>query len=173
MLSIEKCALPDNALLDRYVRGSTYTDCYATEVAGTIAHAEYVTAFFTTSIFKLERAILTWAVAKPSTDVQARQLAEGSTDTFAAWYVEGRCENQILLSDFRHRTRSWLMVAPLPAGRGARTRLYFGSAVVPVQNAKSDVASLGAAFHAALGFHKLYSVALLSAASSRLRARRR
>ena len=173
MLSIEKYALPDNALLGRYARDGIYSDCYATEVAGTIAHAEYVTAFYTTSIFKLERAILTWVVAKPSTDDQARQLAEGSTDTFAAWYVEERCENQILLCDFRHRTRSWLMVAPVPADRGARTRLYFGSAVVPVQNSKSDVASLGVAFHAVLGFHKLYSVALLSAARSRLRAGRR
>ena len=61
--------------------------------------------------------------------------------------------------------RSWLMVDPV--GHGV-TRLYFGSAVVPVTNARTGSAGLGTAFVALLGFHKLYTRILLRAASMRL-----
>ena len=57
----------------------------------------------------------------------------------------------------------------VPAGAEA-TRLYFGSAVVPAR-AKDGRASLGAGFHSLLGFHRLYSHALLRAARSRLEDR--
>jgi len=117
--------------------------------------------------------MLAWFVARPSTDLQARQLAEGSTDSFAAWRVEGRAPDQVLLADFMGRTRSWLMVAPAPGGAGAGTRLYFGSAVVPRRHTGHGRPRMGFAFHALLGFHKLYSRLLLQAARSRLLGRRR
>ncbi len=61
-----------------------------------------MTAFYTTGVFKLERRILKWAVARPSTDEQARQLAAGAIDAFfAAWRVERPHElPQLLLFDF-------------------------------------------------------------------------
>jgi hypothetical protein len=34
--------------------------------------AEYVNAFYTTRVFRLERIILKWAVSRPSTDAQAK-----------------------------------------------------------------------------------------------------
>ena len=108
-----KCPLPDDALLARYARTDAYTDCYRTEVTGAISFAEYVTAFYTSYLFKLERVILKFAVARPSSDADASRLAAGEADTFAAWYVEARSENEILLCDFRNRTRSWLMVSSL------------------------------------------------------------
>jgi hypothetical protein len=106
MFSIKPCPLPDEALLGKYVQNDTYTDCYQTEIAGTVAQAQYVIAFYTTLAFKIERAILKWAVSKPSFDFQARELADGSIDKFAAWNVEDRCDNQLLLSDFQGRTKS-------------------------------------------------------------------
>ena len=169
MLSIERCPLPHNALLKKYDRPGVYADCYRTDVIGEVTHKEFVSSFYTTSLFKLERAILRWAVSKPSSDIQAIQLAEGSTDTFAAWYVEDRCENQLLLCDFRGRTRSWLMVAPLETGGVKKTRLYFGSAVTPVRKANASNLSLGFVFSMLLSFHKLYSVLLLRAAKSKLK----
>ncbi|NJN00825.1 MAG: hypothetical protein HC793_04460 [Aquincola sp.] len=51
---------------------------------------------------------------------------------------------------------------------GQPTRLFFGSAVVPRVDAQSGRRRMGVVFHALLGFHKLYSRALLSAAVSRL-----
>ena len=170
MFSIKKCSIPDGALLGRYSRDGAYTDCYATDVSGAVSHAQYVMAFYTTLIFKLERVILRWAVSRPSTDAQAKQLAEGSIDTFAAWHVENRSENQLLMADFRGRTRSWLMVVPVFSGGDAHTRLYFGSAVVPVQNSETGTSSPGHGFRALLGFHKIYSEVLLYSAKARLEA---
>jgi hypothetical protein len=127
-----------------------------------------VTAFYTTPVFKLERLILKIAVSRPSTDAQVKQLAAGSIDAFAAWYVEARTENQLLLSDFSCRTRSWLMVVPAANASCTRTRLYFGSAVVPAENPGTGRLTLGLGFRALLGFHRLYSGVLLYAAKSRL-----
>ena len=169
MFSIEPSPLPDNALLRKYVHSGAYTDCYRAEVPGTVTHAQYVNAFYTTMIFKLERVILKWAVSKPSSDAQVKQLAEGGKDIFAAWHVEDRCENQLLLSDFQGRTRSWLMVLPVGSEDNRKTRLYFGSAVIPVKNAKTGRTSLGTGYQALLGFHKIYSEILLYSARSRLK----
>lgn len=173
MFSIQPCALPEGALLASHQRNGAYTDCYTTEISGAVAQAQYVAAFYTTPVFKLERWILRWAASKPSTDLQAQQLAAGVIDSFCAWQVERRCDNQLLLCDFQGRTRSWLMVAPGAAGERPRTRLYFGSAVVPVVDAKTGRHTLGRVFRLLLGFHRIYSVVLLRAAKSRLQAQLR
>lgn len=126
-----------------------------------MSQAEYVEAFYTSGVFKLERLILKLLVARPSTDQQARELAAGQRDSFAAWRVEARAPDQLLMYDFRGRTRSWLSVSG--------TRLYFGSAVVPVASSSPRKAGLGFVFTALLGFHRLYSRVLLHAAVRRLR----
>jgi hypothetical protein len=73
------------------------------------------------------------------------------------------------MADFQGRTRAWLMVAPAGNGADARTRLYYGSAVVPIQDANTGKATLGFVFGALMGFHKLYSHVLLYSARSRLK----
>jgi hypothetical protein len=170
MFSIRPCPIPDSALLAEYLRAGAFADCYTTEISASVSHAEFVTAFYTTWVFKLERWILSWAVSKPSSDAQAAQLAAGAIEAFAAWRVEQRCENQLLLCDIHGRTSSWLMTAPSEEGSG--TRLYFGSAVVPRRNAKTGQLGMGWVFRALLGFHRLYSIVLLRAAKSRLQAQR-
>jgi hypothetical protein len=149
--------LPQEALLRKDRNAGAYTDCYATEIPVRVSHAAYVEAFYTTWVFKLERLLLKWLVAKPSTDDDARRLSRGELDAFAAWTVEARARDQILLTDFLGRTKSWLMIAP--AGDSA-TRLYFGSAVMRMSSPYTTL----------LGFHKLYSRILLAAAKSRLLA---
>lgn len=163
MLSIESCPLPENSLLNAYARSGAYTDCYRTEVTGYVSLERYVNTFYTTLLFKLERVILKWTVSKPSSDSEAMQLATGETDTFAAWHVEERCENQLLLCDFQGNTRSWLMMAPADSEVNRKTRLYFGSAVIRQQNSNKDKNSFG--FSVLIGFHKIYSVLLLYSAS--------
>lgn len=166
--SVAPHTLPADALLAKYLQEGHYADCYATDVAAAISHEQYVRVFYTTPVFRLERFILRCAVAKPSTDAQAAELAAGTRDTFAAWQVEQRSTDQLLLHDYRGRTRSWLMVAPVETGRGPGTRLYFGSAVVPVTDRRTGKPALGPLFSGLLGFHKLYSRVLLSAARRRL-----
>jgi len=169
MYPIRSCELPANSLLRRYLKRGVYTDCYVTETTGEVSHAAYVETFYTTTLFKLERLLLAWLVARPSTDFEAYELAAGKLDAFAAWNVEGRDTNQLLLSDFQGRTRSWLMCAPAENGRSIQ--LYFGSAVVPVIDRRTGESRMGLAFRALLGFHKIYSRALLRAAVSRLQRR--
>lgn len=165
MPKIRSCPLPPEALLDRYGGPGGYADCYVTALPRTVSHPEFVEAFYTTAVFKLERFLLRSLVSRPSTDQEAGQLARGERDSFAAWSVEGRAPDQLLLSDFRGRTRSWLMVAPSGRPGPAGTDLYFGSAVV---RSRSGRAGLGPVFGALLGFHKVYSRVLLRAARSRL-----
>jgi hypothetical protein len=162
--SVIRCDLPADALLRKYVAEGAYTDCYATEIPTSVGFAEYVEAFYTTVPFKAERLILRWLVAKPSSDADARRLACGEADSFAAWSVEARAPFQLLVCDFLRRTRSWLMITPLDAGG---TRLHFGSAIVPV-GVGSGKGRLGFPFNALLGFHHLYAQILLRAARSRV-----
>lgn len=165
MLSIQKSPHPANALLHKYTSmPGAYTDSYLTEIPIQVSFPEYVFAFYTTPLFKLERLILKLLVRKPSTDSHVKELAEGRRDTFAAWTVEDRSENQILMCDFAGSTRSWLMAVPAADG----TRLYFGSVVVPHRTSKDGKPALGFFFQALLGFHRVYSILLLYSARRRL-----
>jgi hypothetical protein len=154
---VEACESPPHALLRVY--SNEYTDCYATDVARRVTHADFVDAFYTTRLFKLERIVLA-LIGKPSTDADARELAIGRRDTFAAWTVERRAPDQLLLCDFQGKTRSWLMVEP----RGNGTRLYFGSAVVKRAANEAGEKQMTGGFRALLGFHRRYSRGLLAAA---------
>ena len=71
-------ALPQRALLFAYQARGDYTDCFTVDVAGEVSQQQFVTAFYTSRLFKVERFILKWLVARPSTDRQAEQLADGS-----------------------------------------------------------------------------------------------
>lgn len=161
MPAIKPCDLPAHALLAAYARNGAYTDCYCAEVKGTTSCADYVEAFYTTPLFKTERLILKLAVASPSSDAQARQIANGTIDRFAAWTLEARTDQQLLMRDIFGNTRSWFMVEPVDANGAAGTRLYFGSAV-------TKGAMNRRAFRWLTGFHVLYSKALLSAARRRI-----
>lgn len=167
MHSIFPCELPGDALLMRYAHDGSYTDCFYMDFPRTVALNEYVASFYTTPLFRIERAILALVVRAPSTDTGARELALGRTSNFAIWRVEGRSDNQLLLCDFFGRTRSWLKVAP-GEGSAGTTRLFFGSAVRPKSRPVNGKARFGFAFHALHGFHQLYTKALMRAARARL-----
>jgi len=156
---IKSSPAPDAALHERYRRAGAYTDCFTTEVAGRVTHAQFVEAFYTSKVFKLERLILKWIVDKPSTDAEAKELAAGVRDRFAAWTVEDRSVDQLLMCDYLGQTRSWLMVAACERDGSPATRLHFGSVVTSVRRFP---------FNVLLGFHRLYSRILLKSAKARL-----
>lgn len=167
MTSIRPCALPAGALLGSYAEGGAYTDCYTVELSRVVTQREFVEAFYTTSIFKVERWLISRFLSRPSTDAQAHQLAAGDSNTFAAWSVEQRTPGQLLLA--AGHTRSWLMAATGERGSLA-SRLYFGSAVVPSRRGGSGTPRMGWQFRALLGFHRLYSRVLFAAACRKLLA---
>ncbi|KXK14732.1 MAG: hypothetical protein UZ14_CFX002001010 [Chloroflexi bacterium OLB14] len=153
MLSIEKCSPPENTFLHNYLINGNYVDCYVTTIDKQIAFPEFVFAFYTTWLFKIEAFILKHTVKKPSSDAEAKKLASAEIDHFAAWTVEARSENELLMCDMLARTHSWFMIHQVED----KTKLYFGSAVVP----KSRGEGLGLIFTLLLGFHQIYSVLLL------------
>jgi hypothetical protein len=167
MSAVRPIDLPAESFLQDCRKTGAYTDCYVADVDGLVSQPAFVEAFYTTSLFKLERAFLGWFVARPSTDAQAKRLAHGQVSSFAAWRVEEQSEKQLLLA--AGSTKSWLMAKPIAdGGLPARTRLHFGSAVVPKARAGGNLQRMGFAFHALLGFHRLYSRLLLGAARVRV-----
>jgi hypothetical protein len=170
MPTVRPCEVPLNSLLRHYGGGGGFADCYVAEVAGNVSQQAFIAAFYTSPLFKIERTLLKVLAARPASDTDAEQLSRGEASAFSAWRVEGQSPSELLLADVTGRTRSWLMAAPVVSpAREPRTRLYFGSAVVPRAGADGATRGMGWVFHALLGFHRLYSRALLLAASQRLR----
>ena len=160
---ITESPLPENALLRRFVDSGDYTDCFMVHIGIDVTFPEYIEAFYTTAVFKTERFILKWLVSRPSTDEEARALANDELREFAAWRKLDRSENQLLMMDFRGQTCSWFMLAPDEHG----TALYFGSAVIRNRKTASGM-RMGWTYRALLGFHRLYSRILLRAACKQL-----
>jgi hypothetical protein len=165
MKAVAPHPLPASSLLQAYAASGAYTDCFVADVPHHVPLADYVVAFYTSPVFRIERLLLHWFLRRPATDAQARELAGGGRDRFSAWHVEGRGPDELLMCDLHGRTRSWFMVA---AAAGGGTRLHFGSAVVPVTDRATGERRLGTVFALLLGFHKLYSRVLLAQARSRL-----
>lgn len=163
---VEEAASGDT-LLAPWAADGGFTDGYRIDVEGEVDLGRFVAAFYTTPLFRLERFVLA-LIGKPSTDAQVMALARGEAGAFAAWTVEGRRADELLMCDFQSRTRSRFRVEPAP---GEGTRLRFGSAIVPVRDADGRQ-RMGTLFRALLGFHRLYSVALLGAAARRLRQKK-
>jgi hypothetical protein len=162
---IRRSAIPADALHARYGRDGAYLDCFIADLDRVVPMEAFIEAFYTTWLFKLERRILAWTVDKPSTDTHARELAHGQRKDFAAWTLEARTDDQLLMCDFLGTTRSWLRSSPERGG----TRLFFGSVVTARRDVRSGRMALGWSYRLLLGFHKLYSRALLSVARAKLR----
>jgi len=167
MHSIVREALPEDALLKTYRGGlrperwGAYGDCFSVIVDRVVSLAEFVFAFYTSPVFRIERSILRVFVGAPSSDAAARALSAGSAASFAVWYVGQRTPTQLLMCDRYERTRSWFRVAALD---GDRTLLQFGSAVAGTRNNRAGTRALGGGYRMLLRFHVLYSKVLLHAA---------
>lgn len=172
--TIDRCPPPDATFLQACAKAGAWADCFTTEVNLAVSPAQFIEAFYTSGLFKLERIILRLVLGQSSTDADARRLAQGSAASFAAWHVEDRNERELLLTDFTGRTRSWLMASAVERGVGAvGTRLYFGSAVGRAATRGASKNELGFWFCALLGFHTIYSRLLLRAARARVLDRAR
>jgi hypothetical protein len=168
VFDIEVCNLPEGSLLMRQRAQGAFTDCHVSGIARAVTLSEYIAAFYTTRLFKLERMVLRWAVSRPSTDLEVQSLAAAQIDHFAAWVVESRTADQILLADYMGRTKSWLMTKPAGDTDQPGSLLYFGSAVLPIRDRDTGNNKITRSFSALLPFHKAYSRSLLLSARRRL-----
>jgi hypothetical protein len=166
MFSVMREAVPDDALLKTYrgagqaERWGTYADCFAVSVDQKVDLRDFVFAFYTSRIFRIEGFILRVLLGVSAGRADAHALAAGTAGRFSVWYVGQRTPSQLLMCDRYERTRSWFCVAPQSGGG---TRLLFGSAVA-AKRGKQEQPSLGGGFHFLLRFHILYSQLLLHAA---------
>lgn len=164
MTPIETPVPPDSLLARLASERSAFADAYTLPVPRTVTLAEFVEAFYTTRLFKLERALLA-LLGKPASDAMARAVARGEGQRIAVWTVQAREGDELLMHEDSGATRSWFKAE---AGAGGGTTLWFGSAVLPRQHGAGEGARMGRVFHALLGFHRWYSRALLAAAARRL-----
>jgi len=142
-----------------------HTDCFSLSIKKNISIEEFVEAFYTSWLFKIERIIIGFVVGKPSTDKQVFELSMGQREQFSAWNLEYRDESQVVLADFMGKTKSWLMVQNRDE---TSTRLFFGSAVMPRYNPDGSLGRPSIFFRLLGGFHLLYSRSLLWTASRNL-----
>ena len=167
MFSITQDAVPADALLKTYQGGPRPEgwresgDCFAVSVDRVIPLAAFVFAFYTSRVFRIERLILGLLAGAPSTDTEARRLADGSGTSFAIWRVGERTATQLLMCDRYERTRSWFRVVPLKDGK---TLLQFGSAVASNGGPRAAASARRTLFRLLLKFHVVYSQILLNAA---------
>jgi hypothetical protein len=170
MPTILQKPVPEDALLRTYRGGQHperwdgYGDCFVVPIDRAVSLAEFVFAFYTTPLFRIERLILRVLARAPSSDGEARQLAAGSRDSFAVWQLSERTATQLLMGDRYGRTRSWFRVTQQePSG----TLLQFGSAVAARRRA-NESEGMSARFNLLLGFHRFYSRMLLCSTRRRL-----
>lgn len=167
MFSIAQDRLADDALLKTYRGGvrperwGKYGDCFSVTVDRAASLAEFVFAFYTSPVFRIERWLLRALMRAPSSESDARALADGSAASFAVWYVGERTATQLLMCDRYERTRSWFRVVPL---EGGRTLLQFGSAIAAAHADRAGGRAPGGRFRLLLRFHVVYSQLLLHAA---------
>jgi hypothetical protein len=167
VFSVTQDAVPDDSLLRTYRGGARPDcwrgsgDCFAVSVDRVVSLAEFVFAFYTSPIFRIERLLLGIFAGAPSTDTEARLLAEGSGMSFAIWRVGERTATQLLMCDRYERTRSWFRVVPLKDGK---TLLQFGSAVASRSGDRPGSRMRVSPFYLLLKVHVVYSQLLLHAA---------
>jgi hypothetical protein len=167
LVPIVQEAVPDDALLRTYRGGARpeywdhHGDCFSVTADRSVNLSDLVFAFYTSRIFRVERLILRLLAGAPSTDAEARAVAQGSGTSFAVWRVGQRTATQLLMCDRYEKTRSWFRVVSLDGGR---TLLQFGSAVAAKPDRRTGVVAMGGGFRLLMGFHVLYSRVLLNAA---------
>ena len=154
MVTITTPPLPAGSLLARHRGTECYRDAFLASVPGTITLEDFIAAFYASAAFLPERKVLS-LIGRGASPSDIAALAAGRTSNFAAWSVEAREADQILLRDFQDRTCSWLQVEP----QDDSTRLWFGSGVRHPDSA---------VFRALMPAHRWYARQLLAGAVRRL-----
>jgi hypothetical protein len=171
LVSVVQDTVPEDALLNTYQGGARperwghHVDCFTVTVDRAVRLTDFVFAFYTSRVFRIERLLLEIVFRAPSTDAQAYSVAEGLTNSFAIWRVGERTATQLLMCDRYERTRSWFRVVPDDDGR---TVLQFGSAVAASRDRDTGTMKMSTGFRVLLRFHVLYSRLLLKAATNRV-----
>ena len=153
---VARAEVPEGALIARYLAETgAHVDAYCVAGPREIGLPDYVSAFFTSPVFRLERALLRVFARTKSSDAQVRALAEGTGTHMALWEVEARSEHELLLCVPGTPIRTWLAIRD--------GKLRFGSVVLAEPNGTQSLFA-----RVLMPFHALYSRVLLWAAARRI-----
>ncbi|QZD91391.1 hypothetical protein K3162_07340 [Qipengyuania xiapuensis] len=168
MIQVTAPQLPPESLLARRRGPECYRDAFRASVTGEVSLGELITAFFSSRTFLTERMAL-HLIGRGAGHAEIAALAAGRTQRFAAWEVEAREEEELLMHDFLDKTCCWLAVSsrgedgaldgPLPVPETGRTYIWFGTAVREFE---------GPIVSRLRGAHRWYARHLLEAAARRL-----
>ncbi|NRB30287.1 MAG: hypothetical protein HRU27_06805 [Rhizobiaceae bacterium] len=161
VMSLASGSEPEGAFISQYSTTlGGYSDCYYIDIQKDVALSDYILAFFSTPIFRMERLILNLVPSGRSNEQCVLDLAAGTGDKIAGWKTEKRDDSQLLLAVGDGPIRTWLMVQGSPYSE-TTTRLYFGSAVLPTGMTKEGHPKLAIVFRLFAGLHIFYSRLLL------------
>ena len=173
VMSLHSGSAPEGALIRRYTTNpGGYSDRFYVDIPADVTLSDYILAFFSTPIFRMERLILNLVPSGRSNEQCVLDLASGTGDKMAGWKTEKRDENQLLLAVGDGPIRTWLMVQGTQSSETTptkTTRLYFGSAVLPTSMTKDGHPKLAIVFKLFSGLHIFYSRLLLWWAARDLR----
>lgn len=165
MTQVSAPELPPESLLARLRGPECYRDAFRASLPGEVSLGELVTAFFSSRVFLTERMAL-HLIGRGAGQAEIAALAAGETQRFAAWEMEAREENQLLMHDFLDQTCCWLAVStrgpdgalcgPLPVPEVGRTFIWFGTGVREVG---------GPIMRHLQGAHRFYARQLLAGAA--------
>lgn len=165
MITVKRIGVPEGSFLKAYEgREGCETDCFQADVPGHPDIDRFVHIFFDTWVFRIERRLLALLGEDYATSEDVAALAGRSSDTLAAWTVQDRSADEIILAFKRPRGRTWLQATQLDGSLGS-TRLRFGSALLPNIDSEGQTASISWGLKIGLPLHRLYARLLLAAAA--------
>ena len=166
-MGVRKTQPPDGSLLHSFTAlPGAHVDCYHADVDRRLDLTAYITTFFDTSVFRLERRILALAGQQYATTEDVNMLANDQCEHFATWQVEQRTDDELLMGVRGQPIKTWLFTRENETGGAA---LYFGSAVIPEDTGTGGTPRISAIIRALTPLHKLYSRILLMLAARALR----
>ncbi|MEO1221334.1 MAG: hypothetical protein AAFY42_08290 [Pseudomonadota bacterium] len=152
MAKVTEIPVPEGSLLAQFgpppgLTAEPYRDCWSRTEPGEVTLEQFIERFYCSRTFRPERMLL-GLIGRGGSSEDARRLARGEVQSFAAWNVVERRERELLMQDFSGATASWLSVEALEGS----TRLMFGSWV-----GRADSPLV----RALMPFHSWYSRVLL------------
>ncbi len=88
-MSVTPISVPPGSLLAEFGAPDAYRDCFAREVAEVVKLPQLIERFYCSAAFRPERVLL-GLIKRGASSEDARRLARGEIDEFAAWKVVSR-----------------------------------------------------------------------------------
>ena len=172
MIKVRRSVIPPLALVGSYVgQCGTKVDCYRVQVPGQVLLEEFVGSFYRGHLFRFERWVIKTFIGRGSSEAQIEDLLAGKSSIFSAWTQTERCQDQLVMCDYQHRTCSWFMVQKVmkkevgDVDEAEGTWLYFGTVLKPTDYAGRAEWLSYPIFTIFLPVHDIYSRLLLGQAA--------